>query len=134
MAKFPSQEWVKEYEEKLNSNANYEDAGRKWEGAITFIVEPDKVFEKEAYIYLDLYHGKCRESKFSTSLNDLPTAEFRYRGPFTNWMKLINKEIDPIQGILTGKFKLEGSMMKIMRFTKAAKEMVSTASMVDSEF
>lgn len=120
--------------EKLNSNASYEEAGKNWEGALTFVVQKDDSFNGEAYMYLDLYHGKCRDSKFSLVGTDLPVAEYKYSGPYGNWRKLINKEIDPIQGLLTGKFKLQGSMMKIMRFTKAAKEMVNTASQVQSEF
>jgi len=134
MAKFPSPEWLAEYVTKLNANSNYEDAGRKWEGAMTFVVQKDASFEKEAYLYLDLYHGKCRASQFSFAAAELPTTPYRYIGPFTNWRRLINKEIDPIQGILTGKFKLEGSMMTIMRFTRAAKEMVATTSQVATEF
>ena len=134
LAKFPSEEWTKEYMEKLNSNANYADAGQDWEGAMTFVVQEDESFDREAYIYLDLHHGKCRDAKFSFVESELPKAEYRYIGPYGNWRKLVNKEVDPIQGILTGKFKLEGSMMKIMRFTKAAKEMVSTAALVQTEF
>ena len=134
MAKFPSEAWVVEYVAKLNANANYEDAAKKWEGAMTFVVRQDPAFDKDAYIFLDLFHGKCRGSKFSFSPDDLPASQYRYIGPFTNWRRLINKEIDPIQGILTGKFKLEGSMMTIMRFTRAAKEMVATASTVQTEF
>lgn len=134
MAKFPSAEWVSAFAEKLNSNASYEDAARKWEGAMTFVVRKDPAFDRDAYIYLDLYHGKCREARFSYTLTDLPTAAYTYAGPYTNWKRLINKEIDPIQGILTGKFKLEGSMMTIMRFTRAAKEMVATTSQVQTEF
>ena len=68
------------------------------------------------------------------SAADIPKSEFSYIGKYGNWKRLINREIDPIQGVLTGKFKLDGSMMKIMRFTKAAKEMVSTASQVSTEF
>lgn len=134
MAKFPSEQWTKEYAEKLNANKSYEDAGKNWEGAITFAVQRDEAFDGEAFMYLDLYHGKCRDAKFSLVESDLPTPEYRYAGSYGNWRKLINKEIDPIQGLLTGKFKLQGSMMKIMRFTKAAKEMVSTASSVQTEF
>jgi len=134
LPKFPSEEWTKEYMEKINSNVNYEDAGKNWEGAMTFVVQKDESFDREAYIYLDLYHGKCRDAKFSLVESELPHAEYKYSGPYGNWRKLVNKEIDPIQGLLTGKFKLQGSMMKIMRFTKAAKEMVSTASLVQTEF
>lgn len=134
MPKFATEEWAKEYVIKLNSNAEYQDAGRNWEGAITFVIQRDDGFDKDAYLYLDLYHGKCRDVKFSFLESDLPKPEYKYLGPYTNWKKLINKEIDPIQGLLTGKFKLEGSMMKIMRFTKAAKEMVCTAASVDTQF
>jgi len=134
LPKFPSDEWTREYKDKLNSNASYEEAGKNWEGALTFVVQKDGSFERDAYIYLDLYHGKCRDAKFSETGTDLPPSEYKYSGPYGNWRKLINKEIDPIQGLLTGKFKLQGSMMKIMRFTKAAKEMVSTASLVQTEF
>jgi len=134
MVKFPSPEWVEEYAKKLNENQTYKDAAKTWEGDIMFIVEKDETFPKNSYIYLDLYHGECRKAVYSDSAENLPKAAFTYRGPYSNWRKLIDKQIDPIQGILTGKFKLEGSMMKIMRYTKAAKEMVNTATLVQTEF
>ncbi len=134
MAKFPSEEWAKEYVEKLNSNPAYQDAGKLWEGDITFVIQPDENFKDTAYLYLDLYHGKCRGYRFTHNQADLPKTEFSYIGKYSTWKRLINKEIDPIQGVLTGKFKLDGPMMKIMRFTKAAKEMVETASQVNTEF
>ena len=134
MARFPREEWATEYVEKLNSNASYEAAGKEWEGAITFVVQRDADFERDAFLYLDLYHGKCRGTKFSYDESELPTPEYKYAGTYGNWRKLINREIDPIQGLLNGKFKLTGSMMKIMRFTTAAKEMASTASLVRTEF
>lgn len=134
MAKFPSEDWVQAYVEKLDSNAAYEDAAKNWEGAMTFVVQKDATFDRDAYIYLDFYHGKCRDAKFSYVESELPVPAYKYSGPYANWRKLINKEIDPIQGLLTGKFKLQGSMMEIMRFTKAAKEMVNTAALVQTEF
>ncbi len=45
-------------------------------------------------------------------------------------MRLINQEIDPIQGLLTGKFKLKGDMAKDLRAVRAAKELVETAGNV----
>ncbi|MEM0074717.1 MAG: SCP2 sterol-binding domain-containing protein [Nitrososphaerota archaeon] len=134
MPKFPSSQWVEEYAKKLNENDAYKDAGKTWEGDLVFVVEKDQSFPKDVYIYLDLYHGECRKAVYAESLDQIPKAAFTYKGPYSNWRRLINKEIDPIQGILTGKFKLEGSMMKIMRYTKAAKEMVNTATMVQTEF
>ncbi len=133
MPKFPSHEWAEEYVEKLNSNTSYQEAGKNWEGDITFVIRKDEAMDSDAFLYLDLFHGQCRKFTFTNSEEELPKPEYKYIGKYTNWMKLINEEIDPIQGILTGKFKLEGSMMKIMKFTRAAKVMVNTASSVDTE-
>jgi len=65
---------------------------------------------------------------------DEKEAEFVYESPYSNWKKLIKGEIDPIKGLLTRKFKLKGNVMKVMRVTKAAKELVATASKVPTEF
>ncbi len=133
MPLFPSEEWVKEFIEKVNENADYEDSARTWEGDITFVVQKDKEFDGNAYIHLDLFHGKCRGGEFQMN-GEPPQSAFQYIGPYENWIRLINQEIDPIQGVLIGKFKLKGSMMKIMRYTRAAKELVNTANRVKTTF
>jgi len=35
---------------------------------------------------------------------------------------------------MSGQFKIKGNMMKIMRYTRAAKELVNTAKRVPTEF
>jgi putative sterol carrier protein len=134
MSKFPSDEWVQEYARKLNENQAYRDAGRTWEGDITFVVEKDDAFPQNAYIYLDLYHGECRSARYADSADKVPKAVYAYKGAYSNWRKLIGNEIDPIQGLLTGKFRLDGSLMEIMKYIRAAREMVSTAATVETEF
>jgi putative sterol carrier protein len=133
MPKFPTEEWANQYVQKLNNNASYKVSGKNWEGSITFVIEHDNGLNQDAFLYLDLFHGECKNYIFSFQKEILPQSEFKYVGKYLNWLKLIDGKIDPIHGILTGKFKLEGSMFKIMKFTKAAKEMVSTASLVPKE-
>jgi putative sterol carrier protein len=134
MVKFPSDEWVQEYAKKLNENQTYKEAGKTWEGDIVFVVEKDEAFPKNAYIYLDLYHGECRRAQYADSPGQVPKAVYAYKGPYSNWRRLIVGEIDPIQGLLNGKFRLDGSLMEIMKYIRAAKEMVSTATRVQTEF
>ncbi len=133
MATFPSQEWIEIFMEKLNANEEYAEAAKDWEGDFLFVCKPEGNLEEEAVFYVDLWHGKCREARMLEPGEALDTA-FTYTGPYGNWIKLINKEIDPIRGLLTGKFRLKGSMMKVMRYTKAAKLLVSTAGQVPTEF
>ena len=133
MAKFPSDEWIKLFKEEVNNNEAYEDAAKDWEGDFLFIATPDEKLEKETVFWVDLWHGKCRDASQVPS-RDAKKAEFIYEGPYGNWVKLIKGEIDPIRGLLTRKFKLTGSMAKIMRYTRAASELVNTATKVPTEF
>ena len=48
--------------------------------------------------------------------------------------KVIEGEMDPIQGMMTRKLKVEGNMMKIMRYPKAAKEIVSCCALIPTDF
>ena len=133
MAKFPSQEWIEAFREKVNASEAYASAAHDWEGDFLFVVQPEGDLPEEATFYVDLWHGKCRDARLLTS-EEIPKAAFTYAGPYSNWVKLIEGEIDPIRGLLTGKFRLRGSMMKVMRYTKAAKLLVQTASEVPTEF
>ena len=133
MAKFPSEEWIKLFKDAVNSNPEYEDAAKTWEGDFLFVVKPDSALKEEAVYYVDLWHGKCRDVAFLKPGETKKTA-FVYEGPYGNWMKLINKQIDPIQGLLTGKFKLRGDMLKVLRAVGAAKALVDTAGKVPTEF
>lgn len=131
--KFPSEEWIKAYKEELNKNEAYAEAAKDWEGDFLFIVTPDEGLDREMVFYVDLWHGKCRDA-YMVPNREAKTAEFIYEGPYSNWKKLIMGQLDPIQSLLMRKFKLKGNMAKIMRYTKAASELVKTASKVPTEF
>jgi len=131
--KFPSEEWIKAFKEELNKNEAYAEAAKDWEGDFLFIVTPDEGLDKEMVFYVDLWHGKCRDV-YMVLNREAKTAEFVYEGPYSNWKKLIMGQLDPIQSLLMRKFKLKGNMAKIMRYTKAASELVKTASKVPTEF
>ena len=133
MFKFPSEEWIRVFKDEVNKNKAYEDVARKWEGDFLFIVTPDEGLEKEVVFYMDLWHGKCREA-YMVANREVKAADFIYEGPYSNWKNLINGKIDPVKGILMRKFKLKGSMAIIMRNTRAASELVKTASKVPTEF
>lgn len=133
MATFPSQEWIEDFRDRVNANEEYAHAAQTWEGDFLFVVKPEGDLAEEASFYVDLWHGRCREARMLEPGEEVKTA-FTYAGPYGNWVKLINAEIDPIKGLLTGKFRLRGSMMKVMRYTKAAKILVETASQVPTEF
>lgn len=131
MVRFPSEEWITIFKEELNTNANYYEIAKAWEGDFLFIITPDDNYKKEMIFYVDLWHGRCRKA-FVT--NRTHKAAFIFKGPYSNWKKVIKKELDPIRGLIRGMFTLEGDSKVILDQTKAAQELVNTASRVPVEF
>ncbi|MCG3216034.1 MAG: SCP2 sterol-binding domain-containing protein [Candidatus Heimdallarchaeota archaeon] len=133
-AKFPSKEWIEQFMVVLNNSPDYKEAAEWWEGDFLFVVETDEKLDKKATFYLDLWHGDCRSVDYFEEGQEPPETEFQYIGKYSNWLKVINGDLDPIKGILTRKFKLVGDKGKVMRATKAAKELVNSAQKVPTEF
>jgi len=133
MIKFATDEWAKAFMESINGSEAYAQAAKTWEGDFYFVVDADENYPEPVHIYVDLWHGECREAFVATD----PTVKdpvFRMSGPLGNWRRVIEKKLDPLQGILTRQFKLQGDMVKIMRAVKAAQELVNCTALVPTEF
>jgi len=151
MPKFGSQEWAVAYMKAINDNANYKEAASWWEGDFIFVIKPSGNLDKQINMFVGLYKGDCTGAKTLADGEEydiLPAnspprplkegekvgVEFEFSGDYDNWVKVLKKELDPIQGLMAGKFKLVGNMAKVMRATKAAQELVNSTTTVDTEF
>ncbi len=130
---FPSNEWIVELSRLLNESPSYESSAKDWEGDFIFVVEPDDTFPESGYLFLGLQHGKSTGAALLAAPEDRP-AEYRITAPYSVWRKVIEGELDPIQGMMMRKLKLDGNLMKIMRYPKAAKEIVSCCAKVPTEW
>jgi len=143
-----SKEWNEAYVKAINDNPNYRVAASWWEGDFVFVIEPSGNLDHEIKVFIGLYKGDCTGAKLLAPDEEyevLPPnspprplkegekvgAEFVFSGPYDNWVKVLKKELDPIQGLMAGKFKLVGNMAKVMRATKAAQELVVASTMVE---
>lgn len=133
MIEFATDEWAKALMEKINASEAYAQAAKTWEGDFYFILEANENIPEPVYIYMDLWHGKCREA-FATTDPSVKDPVFRMSGPLENWQRVIEKKLDPIQGLLTRQFKLKGDMVKVMRAVKAAQELVNCTTLVPTQF
>ena len=131
MVKFPSDEWIKNFKDELNKNKTYEEVAKNWEGDFLLIISPDEELKDEVVFYVDLWHGKCRDAFIVTREKN---AAFVFRGPYSNWKKVINNELDPLRGLIRGMFIVEGDSKIILDQAKAAQELVNTASKIPTEF
>ncbi len=133
MYEFGSEEWAKVFQEAINSSPAYAEAASTWEGDFYFIVDPGGPIDKEIVMYVDLWHGKCREVALVPDRSAKAPA-FVINAPESAWRKVIEKKLDPIQGLMTRQLKLKGDMVKIMKAVKAAKELVECTTKVPTKF
>ena len=135
MALFTSAEWLDKFMEALNTSKPYEDAAKTWEGDFYMIVEPGGAVKAPVYMYLDLWHGKCRKVEIvAEAEKDKYKPEFVLMAALPTWRKVAEKKLDPIQAIVTRQLKLTGNMGKIMRAVKAAQELVNCVTKVQTEY
>ena len=130
---FPSDAWIKALMEDLNKSETYAEAAKNWEGDFYFVVEPGGVLTSSMMLYMDLWHGKCREA-FKVADESVKNPVFRMSAPVATWKKVLTKKLDPIQGMVTGQLKLKGNMAMVMKNVKAAKELVESCTRIETEF
>lgn len=128
---FPSAEWAAAYQRALNENPAYREAARAWVGDILLLVRSAEANAPAPGVLLELSNGGCQNATYHADARAIP-SEFVYEGTAENWQRLMRHEVDPIKALLDGTFRVKGNLAKLMRFTRAAKELVDTASNVPS--
>ncbi len=129
---FPSDPWVKAMMADLNASAAYKQAAEKWEGDFYFIIDPGGTLEKQVTLYMDLWHGDCREA-FEVN-GHIRNPVFRLSGPVATWKKVMTKKLDPMQAMMTGQLRLTGNMAMVMKNVRAAKELVEACTRIPTEY
>ncbi|MGI0132193.1 MAG: SCP2 sterol-binding domain-containing protein [Thermoplasmata archaeon] len=132
MPRFPSAEWAEAFRIALESNAAYAEAARAWEGEILLLVTPDAEHPQTCGVQLDLLHGSCRSARFLPDATGA-TSEFVFQGERSSWERILRPETDPVKAIMDGTIGIKGNLAKLMRFTRAAKELVGTAAAIPAE-
>jgi len=124
---FPSPAWASAFRTALNQNPSFREAGKAWEADILFLVRSADSDGPAAGIRLNLSHGECVAAEYSADAREV-AAEFVFEGTSENWGRLLRRELEPVRPFIDGTFKVRGNLAKAVRFTRAAKELVETAS------
>ena len=126
---FPSLEWLEALKEKLNSDEKYAEVAKKWEGDMLCQLEADDRLEKTMLLYIDLWHGKCREVAVWDEIGDKKPA-FIMKASYTNFLRVLQGDLDPMQAMLTRKLGVKGNMAVMMRSVPVVLDFVRCASEV----
>jgi putative sterol carrier protein len=130
---FPSDAWAKQLQVEVNHSEAYRSSAKTWEGDFYFIVNPEKGTGAIGQLYLDLWHGECRDA-FLVAGDAEKHPEFVIAGTMATYRKIFEHKLDPIQALMTRQLKLEGNMMKVMRAVKATLDLVNCCSLIDTAY
>ena len=130
---FPSEEWLKGLEAKLNSDDKYSEIAKNWEGDLFFNIEPEGNLAEPLTFYLDLYHGKCRKVEYKPDASTYPNPAFKLNASYNNITAVLTGKLNPMTAMMTMKLKVNGNMGYMMRNVPTVLDFVRVAQDVTKE-
>ena len=112
---FPSEEWLKGLEVKINTDEKYADIAKNWEGDLVFVIEPEGSLKEQLTFYLDLWHGTCRKVDYKPALESYPSPVFTLTASYNNITAILSGKLNPMTAMMTNKLKVKGNMGYMMR-------------------
>lgn len=131
-----SEGWALAWQRILNESETYRSAAAEWEGSVALVMTPDpsERIPDQRHVFLDLWHGTCRGARVATP-EDLAQARFVIEASPRTWKDLLAAETSPLVALMTGHLRLaRGSLLALLPYAHAARELVAAATAVQSEF
>ena len=130
---FPSVEWLKSLEAKLNSDEKYADIAKNWEGDLFFLIQAEGNLKEQITFYLDLWHGSCRKAEYNPPVESYPSPAFTLTASYNNITAILSGKMNPMTAMMTSKLKVKGSMSYMMRNVPVVLDFVRVAQEVTKE-
>src|SRR5215216_742310 len=130
---FPSEEWLKGLESKLNSDARYHEVAKNWEGDLFFFIEPEGSLKEQLTFYLDLWHGTCRKVEYQPAAGAHANPTFTLTSTYNNITSILTGKLNPMTAMMTSRLKVKGSMGYMMRNVPTVLDFVRCAQEVTTE-
>lgn len=135
MAIFPSDEWLSLFKDEVNKSEAYRNLSKKWEGSFIFTVEAEGGFTQTARMYVDLWHGTCREAR-QLRPDENVEATYVWAGKYHDWVALLKGTYKASAMVVSGKFRVKGNANRLLSgfSPAAADELVEAAKRVDTTY
>lgn len=134
---FGTPAWADALRNALNRSSEYRNAAAKWgvgfNGAILFAFEADATLASPIHLFLALASGRCDAAEFVSVPSD-PRAGFTLRAPFALWREILERRTMAAAAILTGKMRVEGDKMTLLRHAGASRALVHVVASVPTEY
>jgi putative sterol carrier protein len=129
-------DWVQAFQDRVNESEEYRRSASTWHWPLVLRMQPDASlgFPDGYGVWLDLHRGECRAARVAKA-EDMRSAPYVISADAYTWKQVLQKELEPISGLLRGKLKLEkGNMLTLASYVQAARYLVEAAREIDTVF
>jgi len=134
---FGTAAWAAALVAEINSSSEYKNAAAKWgdgfNGNVLLVFDADTTLPETHALLVELAKGACRGASFVEGVSH-PNAGFGLRAPFSVWKDLLQRKTLAATAILTGRMKVDGDTMTLLKHTAAHRALVACAAALDTEF
>lgn len=135
--RFGTPEWAAALMREINASSEYRNAAARWgdgfNGNLLFAFDKDASLAQPLHLFLRLARGRCDGAEFVPGPSH-PDAGFALRGPFTLWREILERKTLAATAILTGKLRVEGEKLTLLRQAGASRALIHCVASVDTEF
>lgn len=135
MPRFGTAEWAESLCAELAASSEYRNAAKSWGGGfngnLLLVFEADGALPRTRSLLVRLSGGECHGAEFADG-GLHPEAGFVLRGPFALWREILERRTLAATAILTGRMKVEGDKMTLLRHTSAHRALIHCVSSVDT--
>ena len=135
--RFGTEAWAAALVSEINASSEYRNAAAKWgdgfNGNVLLVFDADATLPTTHALLVELSKGACLGASFVSDGSD-PRAGFGLRAPFSVWRDVLSRKTLAATAILTGRMKVDGDKMTLLKHTAAHRALVSCAAALDTEF
>jgi len=134
---FGTDAWAQALAAEINASSEYRNAAAKWgdgfNGNVLLVFDADATLKSTRSLLVRLAKGTCAGAAFVEGASH-PEAGFGLRAPFAVWQEILERKTLAATAILTGKMKIDGDTMTLLKHTGAHRSLVACAAAIDTEF
>jgi putative sterol carrier protein len=135
--RFGSADWARALEHEIDESSEYRNAAAKWgvgfNGNVLLVFERDERLPSPLQLLIRLEGGRCRGVEFVDD-PEHPEAGFTLTAPFTLWQDILERRTLAATAILTGRLKVKGDRMLLLRHTAANRALIHCTASVDTDW
>lgn len=134
---FPTEEWFRTLKRELNENEEYQRQAEGWgvdfNGDFILTIEGGDGLDQTKQYFVGLEDGTCTEV-FEVDDPGEEDNGFDLSGSYSSWKDLVQGNLGPIEGMMSGELDLQGSMNTLLRYEDASVTFVEQCSTIETEF